>query len=170
MYSFIPPNKLPFERNTSISRTGIRAIQGGVYEIEVTALYWKNCREFFKHNLFKQRRQLLKTTLCILPVEDYEFEPCSFDVGAPVVCNKKLQGIFVDPRPLPQGVADDSESECYRNVTIPLPYYAESFDQEYREWIERTMFIPKNSTIALLLTKRLVIIIFLVKVVVERGT
>ncbi|KAF2905424.1 hypothetical protein ILUMI_00750 [Ignelater luminosus] len=165
LYSFITASKLPFEHNTSISRTGIWAMQGGVYEIEVRALYWKNCKPFFKHHLFKQGRQLLKTTLCILPVEGNEFEPCAFDMGVPVVCNKKLQGILVDPRPLSQGVPNDFESECYRNVTIPLPYFAESFDQEYSAWIARTLPVHSN-TVALLFTRRLVIIVLLVKVII----
>lgn len=136
IYSFTTPDMKPIPvDNQGAILYKIWHMRGGVYGTKVKALEYKKCIE--KHvgtflNPFHQH--INESTLCIDVFENNKFEPCSFDRGAPIICENKLQGILVYERELPKEIPKYLPTGCYGNIDWTYSIFAASLTAESFSW------------------------------------
>lgn len=136
IYSFTTPDMKPIPvDDAGAILYKIWHMRGGVYGTKVTAYEYNNCKsvnggEFL--NPFHQH--INESTLCIDVFENNKFEPCSFDRGAPIICDNKLQGVLVYERELPVNIPKYFPTGCYGNINWTYNLFAASLTAESFNW------------------------------------
>lgn len=134
LYGFSPPNNLIIQGDNDSYIYKIWKMEGDLLQAKIMALNYTECGEKFD-GLSSNKRDIAETTLCISPLDKEYLEPCSFDRGAPIICNGKLQGILVYNRPVPKKIPMYLPAGCYGGMNNRISIYAEGITPQYVDWI-----------------------------------
>lgn len=139
LYGLSTPNDEPVSGNAEHFIYNVWNMRGDVYSVQVHALQYLECRKRYSNYLSDYKREIVNSTLCLDNLNDEYVEPCSFDRGAPVVCDGKLQAVLIYDRPLPDNFPRYLPTGCYGNINQSLSIYAESINDEYYDWINKVL-------------------------------
>lgn len=114
-------------------------MQGDLFQVKVRANHCKECWKKYNGTLSEYKKNITISTLCIDPLANEYLEPCTFNRGAPIVCNGLLQGILIDDRSLPEGYPLYLPTGCYGYIDKTLSIYAEGLTMNYVHSIRAVM-------------------------------